>query len=439
VPGPAVRRVWIETYGCQMNKAESEALVLELRRDGWVEAGSPEQADVVVLNTCSVRETAEERIQGRIGFYRKAKRNRPFRLVLMGCMAERLKERAVEEYPEIDLVVGSFQKKRLPEILGRTHGEREPMVLADGGPYEFAPMHSTGGVKSSIPIMHGCDNFCAYCIVPFVRGREVSRSPGRILAEIAAVEAQGVREITLLGQNVNSYRHREGAEDVDFPRLLRLACAASRTVRRIRFLTSHPKDLSRSIVETMRNEPKLCAHIHLPVQSGSSRILDAMNRRYTAEDYLAKVDLIRGLLPDAALTTDILVGFPGESDGDFRETIGLLERVGFEDAFLYRYNPREGTAACALKDCVPESTMRERLTYAIETQRKITRRVAERKIGRTVEVLVEGPSRRNAAELLGRTEWDSMAVISASDARAGDTIRVRLASLSGSTFRADPV
>lgn len=439
MPEAASRRVWIETYGCQMNKAESEALLLALRRDGWSQADGPGQADVVVLNTCSVRETAEERIQGRLGFYRKAKRSRPFRLVLMGCMAERLKARAVEEYPEVDIVVGSFQKGRLPDLLRGVDGDPRPVIAASEGRYEFAALHSTGGIRAQIPIMHGCDNFCSYCIVPMVRGREVSRSPTKILEEVSAVEAQGAREITLLGQNVNSYRHREGGGETDFPRLLRTVSAAAHAIGRIRFLTSHPKDLSPSVVEAMREDPRFCAHIHLPVQSGSTRILAAMNRRYTALDFLSTVDMIRGRLPECALTTDILVGFPGETDGDFRDTIGLLEKVGFEDAFLYRYNPREGTAACGLKDAVPEKTMLDRLAYAISTQKRITRGLALRRIGRTVDVLVEGPSRRNAAELLGRTEWDGMAVFSASGAKVGDYLRVRLTGLSGSTFRADPV
>jgi len=421
-----------------MNKAESEALLLDLRRDGWMEADGPERADVVILNTCSVRETAEERIHGRLGFYRKAKRERPFRLVLMGCMAERLKERAVEEYPEIDVVVGSFQKTLLPGILSRGEGAVAPIVLAGDGNYEFAAMHSAGGIKASIPIMHGCDNFCSYCIVPVVRGREVSRSPRRILSEMASIEAQGTREITLLGQNVNSYRYADGGEVVDFPGLLRMAARASKYIHRIRFLTSHPKDLSLSVVRIMREEPALCAHIHLPVQSGSTRILAAMNRHYTADEYMAKVDMIRGQLPETALTTDILVGFPGETESDFRDTIAMLEKVGFDDAFLYRYNPREGTAACTMKDPVPESVMLDRLSCAIGTQKEIARRMALRRLGRTVEVLVEGPSRRNPEELLGRTEWDSMAVFSASGARVGEYINVRLESLSGTTFRATP-
>jgi tRNA-2-methylthio-N6-dimethylallyladenosine synthase len=433
------RRVWLETYGCQMNKAESESLLLDLARDGWSPAGSEDEADLVILNTCSVRETAEQRIRGRLGHFRHAKRGRPFTLVLTGCMAERLKGTLAAEHPEIDVVVGTFQKKNLVQAVREAAGGAGTVLRADGAEYDFAPLHSTGGPRAYVPIMHGCDNFCSYCIVPYVRGREISRPPEQILSELRRLEKQGAREVTLLGQNVNSYRWNGPGGALGFDGLLARVSAETDAagLEWIRFLTSHPRDLSDRMLEVLASDRRFCRHVHLPLQSGSDRILARMNRGYTAGRYAELVGKIRAALSGAAVTTDILIGFPGESDGDFRDTLSLMETVGFDDAFLYYYNPREGTPAFDMEDALPDEVKLARLSEAIEAQRRIASRRAGERLGQSVRVLVEGLSKKNPAELLGRTEWDAMAVFPGGPALIGRFVDVRLRDLSGATFRAE--
>jgi tRNA-2-methylthio-N6-dimethylallyladenosine synthase len=427
----------METYGCQMNKAESESILISLLDEGWAPADSDADADLVIVNTCSVRETAEERIRGRLGFYRHAKKHHSFTLVLTGCMAERLKETIIDEHPEVDVVVGTFSKKDLPAAVGRSRAARLPVVSADQGEYSFSALHSTGGFKAYVPVMHGCNNLCSYCIVPAVRGPEVSRSPADILGEIRHLSQRGTREVTLLGQNVNSYAWRDGGEMVTFPRLLRLVAGQAGSVRWLRFLTSHPKDLSDELLETMASSSLFCRHVHLPLQSGSTRVLGLMNRRYTAEQYRACVRRIRETLSGAALTTDILIGFPGETEQDVEDTLAMMEEVGFDDAFLYFYNPRAGTPACEMPGALPDEIKHERLARVIEAQRSIGRRRAKERLGKEVEVLVEGVSKKASGELLGRTEWDAMAVFPGEGSLIGQFARVRLLTLSGTTFRAE--
>jgi tRNA-2-methylthio-N6-dimethylallyladenosine synthase len=433
------KTVWIETYGCQMNKAESEAILLGLAGEGWRPAESAGNADLVILNTCSVRRTAEDRIRGRVGHYRRLKTGRRFILALVGCMAERLGERLVSDFPEIDVVAGTFGKRMLVDAVRRAAGGEAHCVLTGGDGYEFAERHSAAGFKAFVPIMHGCNNFCSYCIVPYVRGREVSRPLVKILQEISGLDTRGALEITLLGQNVNSYRYSSGNEEISFPALLRAVSRNVRGIRRVRFLTSHPRDLSDSIIDAVASDPLFCRSIHLPLQSGSTRILREMNRGYSAEDFLALVGRIRTALTGVALTTDILIGFPGETEEDFHETLDLMECVGFDDAFMYHYNPREGTTAYTRPDTVGEEIKLARLARVIEVQKRITaRRMAER-LGNEVEVLVEGVSKRDGGELLSRTEWDSMAVFPGGSSRVGSYAKVRLQSVKGCTFRALPV
>ena len=432
----APRRLFVETYGCQMNKAESEAIVADLATEGWRLAGEPGEADLVIINTCSVRETAEERIRGRLGWYRRQKRGRPFTLLLTGCMAERLRARALEEFPEIDAVVGTGGRDGLGEAVRRAvAGER---TVADGA-FRFASRHSSSGPRAYVPVMHGCDNFCSYCIVPYVRGPEVSRPPEAVLEEIRAIEADGCLDVTLLGQNVNSYRFSESGAIVDFPRLLRRVAGSADRIHWIRYLTSHPRDVSSDLVAVMADEPRLCRHVHLPVQSGSDRILTAMNRGYTADGYLRLVESIRGALTGVAITTDILTGFPGETEEDVRSTLSLMERAGFDEAFTYRYNPRAGTAAALLGDTVPEPVKLERLDRIIAAQRRTSEERARQRLGRVTEVLVESVSKRDPGELLARTEWDAMAVLPGDPSLIGSFARVRLDSLAGATFRASPL
>lgn len=428
-------RLYVETYGCQMNVAESEALVANLANDGWQLADDPAEADLVVINTCSVRETAEERIRGRLGWYRREKRSRRFALLLTGCMAQRLGGRALEDFPVLDAVAGTGGLSAIREAIRRMADGERPVVRGHGE-FRFAARHSRGSIRAFVPVMHGCDNFCSYCIVPHVRGREVSRPVEEVLAEVRAIEADGCHDVTLLGQNVNSYRRETDGATMTFPYLVKTVAAAAGRIRWIRFLTSHPKDFSPELIAVMAGEPRICRHVHLPVQSGSDRVLAAMNRDYTADRYLRLVDAIRRTLTGVSITTDILTGFPGETEEDLRSTLELMERAQFEEAFTYRYNPREGTAAALLGDTVPEPVKLDRLDRIIAAQRRITLRRARERLGTVTEVLVEGVSKRNEGELLARTEWDAMAVVPGDPSLIGRFVRVRLASLSGATFRA---
>ncbi len=428
------RTYFVETYGCQMNKAESEALERQLIEAGWSPSADAEAADLIIINTCSVRKTAENRIYGRISHYRNLRSRRSFKLAVIGCMSERLKDELFKKCAEIDILIGSFQKHRLVDVLDEALETDKRYLLAEQEEFQFASRHSRDGFKAYVPIMHGCDNFCTYCIVPYVRGPEVSRDPKSILKEIGTLEQRKTREITLLGQNVNSYRYESENGLLDFPALLRLIIPRISNIRWIRFLTSHPKDLSNQLIETMRDARQLCRHIHLPVQHGSDRILHAMGRGYTKKAYLNLVDRIRQRIPGVSLTTDILIGFPGEETKDYEETIDLMERVEFDDAFTYRYNPREGTRAYELGDTVPEELKLERLSRIIELQRDITRRNRTKKIGKCVDALAEGISKKDGSHLLARTEWDEMVVFPGGSDRIGSLARLKLLSLSGSTF-----
>lgn len=417
-----------------MNKAESEALEGQLVDAGWSPTTDCTKADVIILNTCSVRKTAENRIYGRIGHYRHLRTQRNFKLAVIGCMSERLKDQLFNECRDIDIIVGSFQKHRLVDILEEAVETEKRYLLTEEEDFQFASQHSHGGFKAYVPIMHGCDNFCTYCIVPYVRGREVSREPESILEEIGVLEQQQIREITLLGQNVNSYKYESKSGALDFPALLNLLIQRITNIRRVRFLTSHPKDLSERLIQIIRDSPQLCRHIHLPVQHGSDRILHAMGRGYTRGAYMALVDRIRRHIPDVSLTTDILIGFPGEQGEDFENTVDLMETVGFDDAFTYRYNPREGTRAYSMGDTVPEKLKIERLSRIIELQRGITRRKRTERVGKRVVALVESKSKKNEAHLLARTEWDEMVVFPGESDRIGSLVEVELVSLNGSTF-----
>ena len=432
-----VRYFWIETYGCQMNKAESNALVQQMQKIGWEPAPSPQEAELIILNTCSVRGTAETRIRGRVGYYKALKRTHPHTLVLMGCMAERLKDKLKEEEPAIDLVVGTFQKGSFLSLLrDPCRDNANHFSLQENTHYTFANGHyMEGEFKAFVPIMHGCDNFCSYCIVPYVRGREISRRPAEIFKELETLREGGVKEVTLLGQNVNSYRY-EGPEGwMNFPSLLREIVHGYPDIPWIRFLTSHPKDLSDEVIDCVASYPQLCKHLHLPVQHGSNRILRLMNRKYDREGYLRLVDRLRNRIPSISLTTDILIGFPGETEEDFQATIELMETVRFDDAFTYYYNPREGTEAYKLQDNVPLKLKLERLQIVIDLQRRIGRENKKERIGSKVKVLVEEVSKMKSTELLGRTERDEMVVLPGPPDWIGTFREVELLSLKGNTFK----
>jgi len=445
----------LETYGCEMNKAESAALESLFRERGWRAVSEISEADVAVINTCSVRATAETRAWGRIDLLAAAKRERPasgarpLRIVVTGCMAERLKRAVKERQPAVDYVVGTFQKQAFGLVLDAAERGLDVGEIEESPAYAFSRSYSEpGAFRSFVPIMHGCDNFCSYCIVPYVRGREVSRRPSDILAELESLEDSGVREVTLLGQNVNSYRWPGGGESssdsaaLDFPGLLRMVSArlkarGNRGIRWIRFLTSHPKDLSDEVIRILAEDGLFCRHVHLCAQSGSDAVLKAMNRRYTRADFLGLADRMKAAVPGLSLSTDILVGFPGETEEDLEDTLDLMRRVGFAYSFMYHFNPREGTPAASMPARVPDAVKRDRLTRVIELQKAIARGLMESRIGSEDEVLVESLSRKRSTEVLARTARDEMVVFPAPASRIGRFARVRLVSLSGNTFRGE--
>ncbi len=496
---------FFETYGCQMNIAESAAVEQLLIARGWTKASDAQFADMVIINTCSVRASAESRIIGRLGYFTglKAVREKrphaktrkmeeaaayvkdgpiPLTLVVMGCMAERLLDSLKKDWPAIDYVVGTFAKNKFGDIIAAAQDRLSQNALENfsqnqeaGGAisanqnfsqaqnaaaafgaalgssidekpvYKFASLSLEPGAFSSfVPIMNGCNNFCAYCIVPYVRGREVSRPLSEIFEELKVLGGYGVKEITLLGQNVNSYLC-EDAEfgRVDFPRLLELICRkieeTGSPIKWIRFDSSHPKDLSDRLIEVMAREEKVCRHIHLPVQHGSTKILQKMNRKYSREQYLELVQKIRAAVPDISLTTDIMIGFPGETEEDFEAAYSLMKEVQYEDAFMYYYNPREGTPAAKWPDQIPLETKKERLQKIIDLQLVITQAEMEKQVGKTITVLADKTTLENPNELLGKTERDERVAFAADKSLIGSFIRVKLTSLNGHTFKGELV
>ncbi len=427
-------RYWLETYGCQMNTAESNALESALQAAGIFPAASPEEADCAIINTCSVRKTAENRIWGRIGFFQHIKNEHPITLVITGCMAERLGDDFLKEAPAVDHVMGTNDKQRIAALLSGGSDDRD-------AEYSFTKSYyKEGDTKSFVPIMNGCNNFCSYCIVPYVRGREISRSPESIYEEILRLEDKGVREITLLGQNVNSYRYESGGKILHYPDLLSQIASRVSSIRWIRFESPHPKDFSDELIQVIASEPSIAKHIHLPMQSGSSSILELMNRRYTREEYLSLIRNLRAASPEITFTTDVMVGFPGETDFDFQQTMDAMREIRFLEAFMYYYNPREGTKSVTFPNQLESEIKMKRLQELIDLQRSITREEKLKRASGLVEVLVEQISKRNNLEFLARTEHDEMVVFTPdSDCTIGDIIPVELVGLKGNTFTAKTV
>ena len=401
------RKFYIKTYGCQMNKYDSELVAGLLQQHGLEPVAAPEDADVILVNTCAVRDHAEQRVLGHLTQLRLHKQADPSRKIgVLGCMAERMGQDLIAKRPFVDFVLGPDGYRKLPALLGldeRAEWEKDGQDRLETYTDIF-PAH-TEGVAAWIAVMRGCNNFCSYCIVPYVRGRERSRPAADVVSEVRRLAEQGYLEVTLLGQNVNSYWDGEH----DFSDLLRLV-AGVEGIARIRFATSHPKDLSDKLIDTIASEPKVCNHVHLPVQSGSSRILRLMNRKYTREQYLERVRRIRQAIPDVALTTDIIVGFPGETEEDFEQTRSLLEEVEYDGAFVFHYSVRPGTAAARLPDNVPHEEKIARLEELNRLQKKISLKKNRALVGRIEEVLVEGPNRKRPGQYIGRTETNKIVV-----------------------------
>lgn len=555
---------FFETYGCEMNIAESASIEQILISRGWKKALSAQLCDMVIINTCSVRATAETRIFGRLGFYAGLKKVRnaapdaktrsmeeaaayvekngpvPLTVVVMGCMAERLLKSLQKDFPVVDYVVGTYAKNKFGDIISAVEEGKSPVPIEEDPVYTFAPVsYEEGAFSTFVPIMHGCNNFCTYCIVPYVRGREVSRPVDEILAELDVLSSRGVKEITLLGQNVNSYRGAFGKEvassadgaavgksggafadratvgvtntasangtlvgttangtpvgttanstpggatnaayenrvqvsatatgtpvgvtnaasantanstPVTFPQLLQTICAhiekTKSPIRWIRFESSNPKDFSDELIETIAQSakraeenpesPTICRGLHIAVQHGSSRILKLMNRRYTREAYLELVKKIREKIPGIQLSTDIMLGFPGESEEDFEEAYSLMKEVRYESAFMYYFNPREGTPAAKMDGQIDLETKKERLQKIIDLQLKITADVMQERVGKTITVLADIISRDDKTELLGKTEQNERVAFKGKPSLIGHFVKVHLDSLNGNTFR----
>ena len=435
-PVPISRRAYIETYGCQMNIGDSEIMAGALADRGYLAVDDPAQADVIVINTCAIREHAEQRVLGRIGQLQQVRRDRPdIVLAVTGCMAQRLGPELLERSAGVDLVAGPDSYRRLGDVVdgirdGALARGQLLLELDDEENYDGVSSIRRAGVSAWITVQRGCDHRCTFCIVPYVRGPEKNRSPATVLAEVRSAVESGFPEVTLLGQTVNSYRHGT----TDFAQLL---CDVARVdgVQRVRFTSPHPVDVTDQLLDTMATEPAVCPQLHLPVQSGSNRMLKRMIRRYTREEFLDIVDRVRNRIPGIALSTDVIVGFPGETEQDFEQTAELLRRVRFDDAFLYRYSPREGTPATRLPadEFVDPDTSGRRLSQLIALHREIQREIAELELGGICEVLIEH-SARTAGDMLGRTGTNKVVVFPGEESWVGSFRRVRLVSTTGATF-----
>ena len=429
------RKLYIETYGCQMNVGDSEIVVSILQEEGYFYTDSVEHADVILINTCSVRDNAEQRIWGRLRELQRYKRRKPgLRVGVIGCMAERLREELMERERIVDIVAGPDAYRDLPRLLREVSegGRGVNVLLSQEETYaEISPVRlDRNGVSAFIAIMRGCNNFCAYCVVPYTRGRERSRDPETILREAREVFDAGYREVTLLGQNVNSYRFG----DMGFAGLL-AAVAAVSPLLRVRFATSHPKDLSDEILDVIAATPNICRAIHLPAQSGSTRILGLMNRKYTREWYLDRIAAIRRYLPDAAISTDLIAGFPGETDEEHAETLSLMQQAGYAFAYMFKYSERPDTqAARTMPDDIPDAVKTARLNEIISLQNSLSLESNRRDVGKRFEVLVEGESKRSADQFFGRTSQNKVVVFPHEEARAGDYVTVEITDCTSATL-----
>lgn len=434
-----MKKFYIETYGCQMNVADSEIVVSLLTDHGFEHCRDLSQADLILVNTCSIRENAEQRIWGRLDIFRKEKRKRPGTMVgVIGCMAERLKEKLLETDKMVDIVVGPDAYRELPAlVIGALEGHKAVNVLLSREETyaDIAPVRlDENGVSAFVSIMRGCNNMCSYCVVPYVRGAERSRDPNSIIRETEDLFRQGYREVTLLGQNVDSYLWSAGETVVDFSSLLSMTAEISPLLR-VRFSTNHPKDMSDAVLNTMARYPNICRHIHLPLQSGSSRILKLMNRKYDREWYMERVSSIRSILPECSISTDIISGFCSETEEDHLETLSLMEWAGFDFAYMFAYSERPETgAARKLKDDVPEEIKKRRLKEVISLQNRISASVKKQDVGMVFEVLVEGRSKKSEDHLYGRTSQNKVVVFPAADHKPGDLINVMIEKSTSATL-----
>lgn len=436
------RKLYVETYGCQMNVGDTEIVVSIMRGEGFAYTEDIEKADIILVNTCSVRDNAEQRIWGRLSEFKRYKKARPELLVgVIGCMAERLKEQLLEKERIVDIVAGPDSYRDLPRLVRNASegGKGVNVELSKEETYaEIAPVRlDKNGVSAFIAIMRGCNNFCSYCVVPYTRGRERSRDPRTITKEARELFEQGYREVTLLGQNVNSYSWNDGNDSsvrIDFPGLMAEVASVSPELR-VRFATSHPKDLSDKLLEVMASYPNICRSIHLPAQSGSSVMLERMNRKYTREWYLDRMEAIKKFIPDCSITTDLIAGFCGETEEDHQQTLSLMREVGYDFAYMFKYSERPDTkAAETMEDNVPEDVKTRRLNEIIALQNELSLENNKRDVGKTFEVLVEGVSKKRNDQLFGRTSQNKVVVFDKKGYGIGDFVEVLIKNCTSATL-----
>ena len=439
-----MKKLYIETYGCQMNVADSEVVAAVMQMAGYEMCQDETEADAIFMNTCSVRENAENKIYNRLDtLHAEQKKGRKVILGVLGCMAERVKDDLIENH-HAQLVAGPDSYLNLPDMIAQAEAGNKAIdiALSKTETYkDIVPQRvALAKISGFVSIMRGCDNFCHYCIVPYTRGRERSRDVDSILNEVRNLQQQGYKEVTLLGQNVNSYRFvNDKGQTVDFPQLLRLVAEAVPTMR-IRFSTPHPKDMSDATLRVIAEVPNVCRHIHLPIQSGSDKVLKLMNRKYTVEWYLSRVKAIRELVPDCGLSTDIFVGYHGETEADHEESLRIMREVGYDSAFMFKYSERPGTYASKhLPDDVPENVKIRRLNELIMVQNENSAHANHAEVGNIREVLVEGPSKRSREQLCGRTEQNKMVVFDKGNHHIGEYVKVRITGSTSATLLGEAV
>jgi len=436
------KKAYIETYGCQMNFSDSEIVASIIEQRDYETTDDIKSADLILLNTCSIRDNAEQRVRNRLNELHALKRKKPEMIIgLLGCMAERLKDKLLEEERHIDLIVGPDGYRDLPKLLEQVEsGQKAINVIlsADETYADINPVRTAGnGVTAFISIMRGCENFCSYCVVPYTRGKERSRSVTTIVNEAKSLFEQGFREVTLLGQNVNSYHWEENGLPIEFPALLE-SVALINPLLRVRFATSHPKDISNDLLEVIAQYPNICKAIHLPIQSGSTKVLKLMNRSYTRDWYMERIEAIRKIIPGCALSTDIIAGFSGETEEDHELTMSAMQEVGYDYAYMFKYSERPNTiAAKKYADNVPEEIKSRRLDEIIALQGELSLESNKRDIGMTFEVLAEGVSKRSQEQLYGRTSQNKVVVFPRYNYKPGDYVLVKILSCTAATLKGD--
>ncbi|MGI6478682.1 MAG: tRNA (N6-isopentenyl adenosine(37)-C2)-methylthiotransferase MiaB [Salinivirgaceae bacterium] len=431
-------QLFIETYGCQMNIADSEVVAAILVAQGYELTDDVNNADLVLINTCSVRDNAEQRVWNRLDFFKGYKRRKPnVKVGVIGCMAKRVGQELIE-HQAVDIVAGPDSYRDMPMLLDRAISGSKGIDIEQSEVETYSGIVpervADDSISGFVSIMRGCNNFCTYCIVPYTRGRERSRNPKDIINEIKSLIDKGYREVTLLGQNVNSYNWIEEDKEINFPKLVEMIAKINPNLR-VRFTTSHPKDISDELIEVIARYNNVCKHIHLPVQAGSNAVLERMNRKYTREYYLERVKKIRTLIPNCGLTTDVFCGFSGETEQDFLQTLELLREVEFDSAFMFKYSERPGTyAAKKLPDDVPEDIKIKRLTEIIDLQNKISQKRNQAEVGKTFEVLVEGYSKKSDKDMFGRTSQNKVVVFPNNGTKIGNLVKVKIVSASSATL-----